>query len=136
MTKKTDINNNRKQLEPKTIHEVCELVRICMLANGFKGASSPFQCNRNLFLRNLKTEENDGSCVLSFDVDYDNGQNVISKHLEARYTLSNYRNVVRDIKKMLSQADELCKTVFVGDTFKDRMFKMMRLDLSGWQIIR
>ena len=74
--------------------------------------------------------------VASFDVDYDNGQNVVSKHLEARYTLSNYRNVVRDIKKMLSQAEELCKTVFVGDTFKDRMFRMMRLDLSGWQVIR
>lgn len=133
MAKKTD---KKKPPEPKSIHEVCELVRICMLANGFKGASSPFQCNRDLFLRNLKIEEKDGLCVLSFDVDYDNGQNVVSKHLEARYMLSNYRNVVRDIKKMLSQADELCKTVFVGDTFKDRMFMMMRLDLSGWQVIR
>ena len=135
-TKKKTKFKDSPFLHPKNIHDVYLFVTKCLWAYGFGCKSNVFKCNPNLFMRNIKVEECEDKCILDLDIDFDNGERLVSRHINRTYDLTNYKMVIKLVKKTISQAEELCKTVFVGDSFKEKVFMMMRLDLDGWNLIR
>ena len=135
-SKKTAKKDLPPYLFPKDLDGVKLFVAKCFAAYGFHGKKSQFKCNPFLFVSNLSFSEEEGKIVVTFDVDYDNGENLVTKSMSAKYDLNNYKTLVKDVKGMIAGAEKLSDVVFVGEKFNKKIFNIKRMDLSGWNIIR
>lgn len=128
-------NNLPEWTHPKDLDEVILFMKNCMSAYGFGKKDSSFACNANLHIRNKTFKIEDCFAVIHFDVDYENGDVYITKSMSAKYNVKTYKNMISDIKNMISGAEKLSEFVFIGNKFLRPMFKKLGLESKGWEII-